>query len=87
MTRPLTIFPVAGGARVACIYNIISLIKVNHIHLKVPSVRDILINVSSSEKECVTCISGSIPFPNIAAIIEMEVKALKTREDFLGSKE
>lgn len=37
--------------------------------------------------KCVTCISGSIPFPNIAAMIEMEVKALKAWALFLGSKE
>lgn len=32
--------------------------------------------MKSTEK--ITCISGSIPFPNIAAIIEMELNALKT---------
>jgi hypothetical protein len=28
-----------------------------------------------------------MPFPKIAAIMEMGVKALKARDDFLGSKE
>jgi hypothetical protein len=35
----------------------------------------------------VTCISGSIPFPKMAAIIDIEVKALKTLDDILDSKE
>jgi hypothetical protein len=34
-----------------------------------------------------TCISGNMPFPKIAAIMEMAVKALKALDDFLGSKE
>jgi len=34
-----------------------------------------------------TCISGSIPFPKIAAIMEMEVNALKTLADSEDSKE
>ena len=34
-----------------------------------------------------TCISGRIPFPKIAAMIEMDVKALKTLPESEGSSE
>ena len=34
-----------------------------------------------------TCISGSIPFPKMAAIMEIEVNALKTLADPDDSKE
>lgn len=34
-----------------------------------------------------TCISGSIPFPNMAAIIDMEVNALKSFDDDDFAKE
>lgn len=35
----------------------------------------------------ITCISGRIPFPKMAAIMEIEVKALKTLADSEVSKE
>lgn len=34
-----------------------------------------------------TCISGSIPFPKMAANMEMELKALKARDELEDSKE
>ena len=34
-----------------------------------------------------TCISGKIPFPKIAAMIEMDVKALNTLPESEGSSE
>lgn len=44
-------------------------------------------NIEMYKRAEVTCISGSIPFPKMAAIMEIEVKALKTLADFEDSKE
>lgn len=38
-------------------------------------------------KQLFTCISGSIPFPKIAAIMEIDVKALNNRDRCEVSKE
>lgn len=43
--------------------------------------------IESSKEAVVTCISGRIPFPKIAAIMEMEVKALNSFAEFEDSKE
>lgn len=48
---------------------------------------EILQLIESSKEAVVTCISGRIPFPKIAAIMEMEVKALNSFAEFEDSKE
>lgn len=45
------------------------------------------LNIEMYKRVEVTCISGSIPFPKMAAIMEIEVKALKILADFEDSKE
>jgi hypothetical protein len=54
---------------------------------RIINIRQKIISIRKRTQWLVTCISGNMPFPKIAAIMEMAVKALKALDDFLGSKE